>query len=185
MAIAHCSRGKRFPESRFDGRRMRKAKPSRRRRLWGWLILASMLTYLRYALATFCFAASVGCLALWWHWDKLLVVDYFGIKHQIGAAAEYGISSFYVFEEGIPRQTTKWRVAAIKGWELPWFYNAITREGLFGRDDNGVYFPLRYAALVSALAGVAALRLGRRFTLRSAIIATTVLAGLLGMAVGL
>ncbi len=24
-----------------------------------------MLTYLRYALATFCFAASVGCLALW------------------------------------------------------------------------------------------------------------------------
>jgi hypothetical protein len=132
-----------------------------------------MLTYLRYALATFCFAASVGCLALWWHWDKLLVVDYFGIKHQIGAAAEYGISSFYVFEEGIPRQTTKWRVAAIKGWELPWFYNAITREGLFGRDDNGVYFPLRYAALVSALAGVAALRLGRRFTLRSAIIVTT------------
>ena len=24
-----------------------------------------MLTYLRYALATFCFAAGVGCLALW------------------------------------------------------------------------------------------------------------------------
>jgi hypothetical protein len=35
------------------------------------------------------------------------------------------------------------------------------------------------------VAGVAALRLGRRFTLRSAIIATTVVAGLLGMAVAL
>ena len=39
------------------------------------------------------------------------------------------------------------------------------------------------SALVSALAGVASLRLGRRFTLRTAIIATTVVAGLLGMAV--
>ena len=28
-------------------------------------ILAAMLKALRYALATFCFAASVGCLALW------------------------------------------------------------------------------------------------------------------------
>jgi hypothetical protein len=34
-----------------------------------------------------------------------------------------------------------------------------------------------------AVAGVAALRLGRRFTLRSLIIATTVVAELLGMAV--
>ena len=44
-------------------------------------------------------------------------------------------------------------------------------------------FPLWYPALIFALAGVASLRLGRRFTLRSAIIATTVVAGLLGMAV--
>ena len=40
-------------------------------------------------------------------------------------------------------------------------------------------------ALVFALAGVGALRLGRRFTLRLALIATTVVAVLLGMAVGL
>jgi hypothetical protein len=43
-------------------------------------------------------------------------------------------------------------------------------------------FPLWYPALIFALAGVGVLRLGRRFTLRSAIIATTVVAGLLGMA---
>ena len=48
-----------------------------------------------------------------------------------------------------------------------------------------VFFPLWYPALTFALAGVAALRLGRRFTLRSAIIATTVVAAILGMAVGL
>ncbi|MBL9161898.1 MAG: hypothetical protein JNL18_04055 [Planctomycetaceae bacterium] len=39
------------------------------------------------------------------------------------------------------------------------------------------------AALIIALAGLAALRLGRRFTLRSSIIATTLVAGLLGLAV--
>jgi hypothetical protein len=50
---------------------------------------------------------------------------------------------------------------------------------------RGFVFPHWYPALIFAIAGVAALRLGRRFTLRSAIIATTVLAGLLGLAVGL
>ena len=48
---------------------------------------------------------------------------------------------------------------------------------------NGVFFPLWYPAF--ALAAVGVLRLGQRFTLRSAIIATTVVAGLLGMAVAL
>ena len=55
---------------------------------------------------------------------------------------------------------------------------------LFGRVPQAIYFPLWYPTLSFALAGVAALRLGRRFTLRSAIIATTIVAGLLGMAVG-
>jgi hypothetical protein len=53
------------------------------------------------------------------------------------------------------------------------------------RQLTEVYFPLWYPALIFALAGVAALRLGPRFTLRSAIIATTVVAGLLGMAAAL
>jgi len=61
--------------------------------------------------------------------------------------------------------------------------NIVGHQGQFGSFANGVYFPLWYPALIFALAGVGALRLGRRFTLRSAIIATTVVAGLLGMAV--
>ncbi|WP_145434224.1 hypothetical protein [Lacipirellula limnantheis] len=50
---------------------------------------------------------------------------------------------------------------------------------------SGIYFPHWYPALIFALASVGALRFGRRFTLRSAILATTVVAGLLWMAVGL
>ena len=50
---------------------------------------------------------------------------------------------------------------------------------------RSLYFPLWYPALIFALAGVAALKLGRRFTLRLAIIATTVVAGLLGVIVTL
>ena len=63
----------------------------------------------------------------------------------------------------------------------------IAKSGRFGlADDNhSLFFPLWYPALIFVLAAVAALRLGRRFTLRSAIIATTVVAGLLGMAVAL
>lgn len=57
------------------------------------------------------------------------------------------------------------------------------KRGRFGYMGNAIYFPLWYAALIFALAGVASLRLGRRFTIRSALIATTVVAGLLGMAV--
>jgi hypothetical protein len=44
-----------------------------------------------------------------------------------------------------------------------------------------LFFPLWYPALSFALFGVAALKLGCRFTLRWAIIATMVVAGVLGM----
>ncbi|WP_145434816.1 hypothetical protein [Lacipirellula limnantheis] len=56
-------------------------------------------------------------------------------------------------------------------------------SGQFGVGEGWIFFPLWYPALIFALAGVASLRLGRRFTLRSALIATTIVAGLLGMAV--
>jgi hypothetical protein len=62
----------------------------------------------------------------------------------------------------------------------------VDSNSLFHISRNGlVVFPLWYPALVFALAGIGALRLGRRFTLRSAIIATAVVAGLLGMVVAL
>ncbi|WP_428306903.1 hypothetical protein [Lacipirellula sp.] len=70
--------------------------------------------------------------------------------------------------------------AAVVEWQI-----RHSRSGLFGKYGYVTYFPLWYPALVSALAGIGVLRLGRRFTLRSALIATTVAAGLLGIAVAL
>jgi hypothetical protein len=81
-----------------------------------------MLTYIRYALATCCFAASLGRLALW------------------------GSYSAYV---------------------------------------RGMIFPLWYPALVFALADVGILRVRRHFSIRSALIAVSVVAVLLGMVVAL
>ena len=115
-----------------------------------------MLTYLRDALATVCFAASVGCLALW-------KVDYF----------EWSL--------GISKHT-ELIVTIDSGMAAVEFYKAGATPP---QNCRPIGVPLLFPALIFALAGVAALRLGRRFTLRSAIIATTVVAGLLGMAVGL
>jgi hypothetical protein len=61
----------------------------------------------------------------------------------------------------------------------------MAREDPFYADGVSAHFPLWFPALVFTLAGVASLILDRRFTLRSAIIATAVVAGLLGMMVGL
>ena len=52
----------------------------------------------------------------------------------------------------------------------------------FGRTRTGVHFPVWYPALIFAIAGVAALRFRRQFSIRSALIATTVVAALIGMA---
>ena len=147
-----------------------------------------MLTYLRYALAAVCFAASVACLALW-GWNVAL-------RDAVQAATVYAGSktlSAEVFEgtviaASVPRRPTDegWFVDSFRLGEngrVDFHQNIVGNQGQFGSFSNGIYFPLWYPALIFALAGVAALRLGRRFTLRSAIIATTVVAGLLGMAV--
>lgn len=47
------------------------------------------------------------------------------------------------------------------------------------------WFPAWYPALIFALAGVAVLRFGRQFSIRSALVTTTVLAALIAMAVTL
>jgi hypothetical protein len=69
--------------------------------------------------------------------------------------------------------------AAIIEWQI-----RKSRSGLFGQSGRAVYFSLWYPALIFAIAAVATLRIGR-FTLRSAIIATTVACVLLGLAVAL
>jgi hypothetical protein len=151
-----------------------------------------MLTYLRYALAAVCFAASVGCLALWWRskttWDMAMR----GASVRQPTTLCFESSDGYAtaaFVSGLSQ-------APVSEWfhlshELNVFHQTeiesrLNRYGNFGvldQQDLAGYCPLWYPALIFALAGIGVLRLGRRFTLRSAIIATTVVAALLGMAV--
>ena len=156
-----------------------------------------MLTYLRYALATFCFAASVGCLALWWRstvyrdllfmqacsppFSRLSVLTIDGLA----SVGMHAIDSHQFVAFSLQHDS-----ALIQKLKLaPEVQVRLKRDGVFAATSRGqsagVLFPLWYPALIFALFGVTALRLGRRFTLRSAIIAMTVVAGLLGMAVAL
>ena len=145
-----------------------------------------MAKVIRCALAATCLAASVACLTLWWRSlstsDQFLGPNYFDqpqvlyIEVSEGAAIVESINHsgqpLPAFER---MESQPLRATPVK----------FERVGAFGRNGNAIKFPLWYPALVFALAGVAALRLGRRFTIRSAIIATTVVAILLGIIVAL
>jgi hypothetical protein len=147
-----------------------------------------MLTYLRYALATFCFAASAGCLSSWAYMasrDRQFVnVTVIGPAWLLDFQAQGG--TLHIARHRVP-SNSKYAVhfASTELGEPLWVEGDSGPGRWFGFYERAAFFPLWYPALVFALAGVGALRLGRRFTLRSAIIATTVVAGLLGLAVGL
>lgn len=151
-----------------------------------------MLAYLRYALAIACFAACLGCL--WWRHASVAGKDYSPGPIQIGGywfEGESGRGTLMITAKPVtavirvvftePLIPTEKLLMATKWWRLAAFDQAISRSGQFGVQPRAVHFPLWYPALIFALAGIAALRLGRRFTLRAAIIATTVVAILLAI----
>jgi hypothetical protein len=75
-------------------------------------------------------------------------------------------------------------------WEREVIHKFVREDGLFGMtesDDSGkgIRFPLWYPALIFTLAGVGVLRLRRQFSIRSAIIAVSVVAVLLGIILAL
>jgi hypothetical protein len=154
-----------------------------------------MLKFLRYALATFCFVASICCLALWWRsttrYDLLVVPNSVLLGRHMTVESMCGGIEVRVLPKDI---TTQYRASLLPGWRFEQsddvelireLYQSRRYADAFGIRRWGAYFPLWYPALILALAGVAALKLGRRFTLRSAIIATTVVAALLGMVIAL
>lgn len=151
-----------------------------------------MLTYLRYALAAVCFAASVGCLALL-GWSKSSAVVHqacYDLSSKTIVCESNGgiaIASINTRSQTVPRQ---------QGWYVRTFdiegdyWNALgvdkTRfrmPELFGTVESGCYFPLWYPALIFTLAGVGVLRVSRQFLIRSALVVVSVVAALLGMAV--
>lgn len=151
-----------------------------------------MLKAIRYTLTTICLAASVGCLALWWRSDNQrdfvagpsVIVP----GHEVGLGTAMGIcTALSSFDQ--PPSRWSYENTRISESEREFKQRFVKTNGHFVSKMYGggtaVYFPLWYSALVFALAGIAASRIGRQFTLRSALAATTVVAALLGMVVAL
>ena len=132
-----------------------------------------MLIYLRYALATVCFAASVGCcIMLLLSWSGLASID---IPISKGRTIEVKLwLGEFRMRIDQPRSS---RLSAQPVAER------VSDGGRFVLTRRGVYFPLWYPALIFALAGVGVLRFRRQFSIRSALICVSVVAALLGMAV--
>ncbi|QDT72454.1 hypothetical protein I41_16320 [Lacipirellula limnantheis] len=147
-----------------------------------------MAKYVRYALATICFAASVGCLALRWRscerWEILNGPIYVTQSRMLNLQSFSGTGLILLVSENM-------------GVSPSWIYTPMGRpetrhdnvsqrmksHGSFGSLGPAVYFPLWYPALISALAGVGVLRFRLRFSIRSALCTTTIVAVLIGMAV--
>jgi hypothetical protein len=139
-----------------------------------------MLTYLRYSLATVCFSASVGSLAVsLFSFANSRIVN---LAAHLGEADEE-VSVMVMGQIAIvsvgKSVTSDHSAASMIIYDL--IYGQ--RRGMIGQIWHCFYFPTWYASAVAAFAGVGVLRLGRRFTLRAALIATTIVTLLLGMAV--
>ncbi|WP_428303644.1 hypothetical protein [Lacipirellula sp.] len=147
-----------------------------------------MLKSIRYALAAICLAASVGCLGLWWR-SYTANVRFIGPSYFTASPAQmleafdgrcivtYARSKLpYHHWERLPEGSDD-RLQSLKRY--------MDKRKMFGPVGSGFYFPLWYPALVFALAAVAAIRIVRQFTLRSALVGMSVVAALLGMVVAL
>jgi hypothetical protein len=144
-----------------------------------------MLAYLRYALATICFALSVASLGLWGWSQSRQDVYVFRLAPNSRLACESCAGSLEITRitgSGFLAGSDNWVVksAPLLAERLRTHAANVEAEGRFALGAGHTRFPLWYPALVSAFAGIGAIRLGRRFTLRSAIVVTTIAAGLLG-----
>lgn len=155
-----------------------------------------MAKFIRYSLATVCFAASIGCLALWIRgllipWCVSLDIFNSVVSGQV-IIGEGDVSvRHYSFPSGltVPPSIGVSHYYKVPPAQMPNGAAAEQAEsdsrGMFGRIGNMVFFPLWYPAINFALAGVAALRISRQFSIRSALITVSLVAALLGMAVAL
>ena len=147
-----------------------------------------MAKYLRYALASVCFAASVACLALWWR-------SFVYFESLSGAASGWSVYSESCNGIVMLNAYTGDHLPAALMYEWGWAkdHNTVAdfdigRKGVFGIHDelrNTCHFPHWYLTLIFALAGVGVLCFRRQFSIRSALICVSVVASLLGMAVAL
>ena len=150
-----------------------------------------MAKFIRYALATVCFAASVGCLAFWVLSESRNTL--YEVLPLSNEKLTFEVSNGMAFVGRVPTSTRR------SGAQLYFFnvgdearveklgfpYDDSQNMGIFGVISPFCYFPLWFAALVLAIAGVGVLRFRRQFSIRSALICVSVVAALLGMVVAL
>jgi hypothetical protein len=147
-----------------------------------------MAKFIRYALATVCFAASVGCLAFWWrsvyYWDTYEYLTQSPNCGQILQTVDgMAVVEFnHTYKYGPEDDRTFFRSSYRANGQLS---DRFEKHGRFYVRGTTAHFPLWYPALIFALAGVAALRFRRQFSIRSALICVSVVAALLGMMVAL
>lgn len=150
-----------------------------------------MAKFSRNILATFFLMASVGCLLLWWRsmstWDVLIAPTALTHGRHATVVLSRGRvdvtvqSKEITAKHGLTRpgwsheQTAD--VEFIQDWNEPLSY-----AGSFGQGRRSFYFPLWFPALIFGLASIGIMRVGR-FTIRSALLVTTVVAALFGMVV--
>ncbi len=146
-----------------------------------------MLTYIRYMLATVCFAASVGCMALWgWSFHQQITCQLQNATTHTIIEARGG----YLVISALPMMMPSLGTLPFVRWSIDerlaedrYLEIAIEESGRFGVHRSFPHFPLWYPALIFTLAGVGVLRFSRQFSIRSALVATAVVATLIGMAV--
>lgn len=143
-----------------------------------------MANFIRYALATFFFATSVSCVALWgWsvrhhRWES--TISYYMFPKSLHITVADGVA---IAEYGTPDSLVRFQLEYEETLTRRLRIARLGEQGWFGKTDQECFFPLWYAALLFALAGVAALRFRRQFSIRSTLIATTIVATSIAMAV--
>lgn len=143
-----------------------------------------MAKFIRYAVAVVFFAASIGCLALWFS-GKSIHATYISYKSTYEFVSECGFATVATYDTTAQR---KYGLRRFDVGEEPtelWFADEVEQRGEFGRFLDMTYFPLWYPALACAAAGVGVLRFRRQFSIRSALVTMSVVAALLGMVVAL
>ena len=149
------------------------------------------MKYLRYSLASLCFAACVACLALWHRsvgiedsvrGPSFRQTERFVFRSKKGSLE---IASVPTISKQ-PQSEVDWHKFSkpIQTIDVPGDRLQAPRKR-FRLTARGFIFPLWYPALISALAGVGVLRFRSQFSIRSALICLSVVAALLGMVVAL
>ncbi|QDT71711.1 hypothetical protein [Lacipirellula limnantheis] len=146
-----------------------------------------MLKYIRYSFAAPFFAASVACLALWgwskWNEPQIEGLFYFRSANSLSAELSNGRARFAIGVRSNGR--SGWYRMSTVMTELQLQSERKWNRRMFSLRGRTIKFPLWYPALVFALASVGVLRFRRQFSIRSALVAATVVAALIGIAVAL